>query len=115
MVAMGLTDLANYYWLGERVCLRVIKAWQVRHVEAQKAASAQSDECAGRRVRETRDCRPIGFGPQFIVEPWLRKCIGRFAKHGYSENRRLVRSERLYAKSIAVNEKWRVSRGRGII
>ena len=48
MGAMGLADLTNYYWLWERVCLRVIKAWQVRHGEARSAASAQGDECARR-------------------------------------------------------------------
>ena len=39
MGAMGLAGLANYYWFGERVRLRVIKAWQVGHGEA------RSDEC----------------------------------------------------------------------
>ena len=92
---MGLADLANYYWLGERVL-------------------TVADECA-RRATARRKCGPIGFGPQFIDEPWLRKCIGRSAKRGYSENRRIVRSERLYAKSIAVNVKWRVWKRRGKI
>ena len=49
---MGLADLANYYWLGERVFLRVIKAWQVRHGEARSAASSRGaplrDASAGR-------------------------------------------------------------------
>ena len=52
MGAMGLADLANYYWLGERVFLRVIKAWQVRHGEARSAASSRGaplrDASAGR-------------------------------------------------------------------
>ena len=66
-------------------------------------------------MRGASDCGPIGFGPQFIVEMWLRKCIGRFAKRGYSENRRLIRSKREYAYSFAVNGKWRVLKTRGII
>ena len=44
----------------------------------------------------------IGFGPQFIAEPWLSKCIARFEKLGYLENRKLFQSEREYAKSLAV-------------
>ena len=46
MGAMGLAELAIYYWLGERVCLRVIKAWQGKHDEARSAASARGVECA---------------------------------------------------------------------
>ena len=46
MGSMGLADFANYYWLGERLCLRVIKAWQVRQCIARSAASARGVECA---------------------------------------------------------------------
>ena len=85
--------------LGRACVLRVIKAWQVKHGEA-------------RIVREARNCGPIGFGPQSIGELWLRKCIGWFAKHMYSENRKLIRSEREYGKSYVVNGKWRELKSR---
>ena len=73
------------------------RAYCLRATEAREATQAQGlDE--GRQVRRDKArgvCGPIGFGPQFIAEPWLRKCIGRFEERGYSENQRHLKQKRL--------------------
>ena len=58
---MGLADLANYYWLGERV-LTV-------------ADECERPDCGRRTTARRGECGPIGFRPQFIVERWLRNAL----------------------------------------
>ena len=49
-----------------------MRAYDLRNTEARQAVQGERG--------------PFGFRLKFIAELWLRKCIGRFEKRGYSEN-----------------------------
>ena len=55
------------YWLGE--CVLTVAN------ECTRRATARCGECASASASGDEKCRPIGFGPQFIVELWLLNAL----------------------------------------